>query len=819
MTTVSEKRLLNVLIGFVLLLLLPQAIAQPANYPKVLDLGMNGGQVTLYTPQVDEMENDSVRFRSALAWRNNPGTEPVFGVGWFTARVEIDRTAGRVRPTRLSLLETRFPEGTPNLDQALSRALAAPAGTSGFDFALSDLESSLEMARAEQRAAEKLNTKPPEIIYRDRPALLVTMDGDPVLREIENSPYRAVINTPYPLIFDGRRYYLNAAKDVWYRADEATGPYRFDASPPADIVAMVNPDGDSDAAEAPAEPVTSASAPEIVVRTSPAELIVTEGPAAFVPLVDDLLVLNNSDSDVFLDVTSQEYFIVLSGRWYRAASLNGPWRFEQADQLPAAFANIPQSSDQADSRVYVAGTQESRNAVMDAQVPQTAAVERGQVDVDVEYDGEPQFAPVDGTQDMVYATNTGASVMYTNRIYYLVEDGVWYESASPHGPWEVSVQRPAQVAYIDPTSPVYNVKYVYIYDYTPRVVYVGYTPGYIGSYVYHDTLFYGSGWHYSPWVTATYYYPRPSTWGFHVGYSSWSGWSFGLSWGWGPFSLGWYSGGYWHHHHHWHHRHHGYWGPRGYCPRPVPHHPGRGHGRYAHDDVRGGHRGRRHDNLYADTLQPARVVNTRDKQPRVRPGSRGLGRDKSSLREAPVYALNETVTKSSLREKAAPKPNRAKVSQAKVSQAEISRKQPVARNTRPVSRKQPAMVDRKAPAAAKSATSRKTPVTSKTVTSRKAQVNTKTPLNTKAPVSRKTSPSKVTTRSAPVKMPRVTVTNPQAGKARTQKQAAPQPRSVTPVARMKTSSPKAPSPRAQAPKTRPQKSAAPKGGRPKVKQH
>ena len=336
---------------------------------------------------------------------------------------------------------------------------------------------------------------------------------------------------------------------------------------------MVNPDDEPTTESEPAEPITAANAPEIVVSTEPAELVVTEGPAAFVPLVDDLLVLQNSDDDVFMHVSTQKFYIVLAGRWYQADSLTGPWAYQAADDLPKAFADIPRDSNQADSRVYVAGTEEAKDAVLDAQVPQTAAVKRGEVDLEVKYDGEPVYQPVDGTE-LVYIQNTGSTVLVSGGLYYLVEEGVWYVSSSPNGPWQVSDHRPEQVDTILPTSPVYNTKYVHVYDSTPSVVYVGYTPGYTGSYVYRNTIFYGTGWYYRPWVSPYYYYPRFSTWGFNVSYNSWSGWNFGLSWGWGPFSVGYYSGGYWHHNHYWHHRHHGRWGPGRYRHRPAHHRPG-----------------------------------------------------------------------------------------------------------------------------------------------------------------------------------------------------------------------------------------------------
>jgi len=380
-----NRSLLRIIWALLLLFSLPSAPAQETDWPRTLPLKQ--GMVTIYQLQVDEMRGDVIHFRAALAYRESSASEPVFGAGWFESRVEIDQYRRIVHPTDLKVTETRFPAGTNDVQAELSAVLAQESPVWNLDFSLDELQAALKTAQAESLAVQNLNTEPPRIIYRDHPALLISMDGDPVLREIEDSLFEAVINTPYPLIFDGSHYYLNAAKDVWYRADRATGPYQYEARPPAAIAALVNAEESDAADEAPVEPITAVNAPEIVVSTEPAELIVTEGPAAFVPLVDDLLVLNNSEDDVFMHVGSQEFFIVLAGRWYRSRSLDGPWTYRAADELPAAFANIPDDSEQADSRVYVAGTDEAREAVLDAQVPQTAAVERGEVDIDFEYDG------------------------------------------------------------------------------------------------------------------------------------------------------------------------------------------------------------------------------------------------------------------------------------------------------------------------------------------------------------------------------------------------------------------------------------------------
>jgi len=552
-----------------MMLVVSPLMAQEQSWPKTLSF--ENGLLTIYPPQAEGMDADVLRYRAALGWRKSPDAEPVFGAGWFESTVDIDPAQGVVRPRDMQTTALRFPQGSNIDEQRLRLALAGQWTQWNLDFPLDQLEADLQTAAAEQQSLRHLNTAPPQIIYRDHPALLITLDGDPVLREIEGSPCKAVINTPYPMISDGGHFYLNVAEDIWYRADQATGPYRYQPAPPARVATLVNPDEIDYSAIQPAEPITAARAPEIVVTTRPAELVVTNGPAMFVPLTRDLLVLQNSDDSVFFEVEKQQYYIVLAGRWYHADTLNGPWSYQAAEQLPPAFADIPQDSEHADARVHVAGTAEADTAVLDAQLPHANAVARGPAEVEVAYDGEPAFQPVDGTE-LTYATNSGSAVLRSDRQYYLVEDGVWYVSSSPYGPWQVSAWRPESVGRILPSSPIYHVKYVYIYGSTPDYVYFGYTPGYFGSYVYHGTVVYGTGWYYRPWVSPHVYYPRPLTWGFHPRYMPWTGWSFSLSWNWGwdPFYPSYWAGGFWHHHQPWHHRNYSHWGPRSHRGTASP---------------------------------------------------------------------------------------------------------------------------------------------------------------------------------------------------------------------------------------------------------
>jgi uncharacterized membrane protein YgcG len=136
---------------------------------------------------------------------------------------------------------------------------------------------------------------------------------------------------------------------------------------------------------------------------------------------------------------------------------------------------------------------------------------------------------------------------------------------TPTGPWVVSDRRPPSIDQVPPSVPVYNTRYVYVYQSTPQVVYVGYLPGYVGAYPYYGTVVYGTGYYYPPYIGPTYYYPYPATFGVHMTYNPWTGWGVGVSYGTPFVSVGVHFGGYGYPYHHG-----GYYGPVGYRPPYRP---------------------------------------------------------------------------------------------------------------------------------------------------------------------------------------------------------------------------------------------------------
>jgi hypothetical protein len=163
-----------------------------------------------------------------------------------------------------------------------------------------------------------------------------------------------------------------------------------------------------------------------------------------------------------MDVKGQMFYVLLSGRWFQAKTLRGPWGFVSGTKLPRDFAMIPPERPQGQVLASIPGTQQSREAVISNQIPQTASVKRNEAKLKVRYDGEPKFKPITGTP-MEYAVNTDDEVIRAEGRYWTCRNAVWFVADSAAGPWEVTDYIPGEIYAIPPSSPLFHLRYVYVY--------------------------------------------------------------------------------------------------------------------------------------------------------------------------------------------------------------------------------------------------------------------------------------------------------------------------------------------------------------------
>jgi len=253
----------------------------------------------------------------------------------------------------------------------------------------------------------------------------------------------------------------------------------------------------------------------IYISETPAELLMFKGQPSFTPVEGTSLIwASNTANDVLFNTADNNYYVLLSGRWYHSLALNGPWTYVASTNLPADFRNIPPSSPAGIVLSSVANTPQAQEAVISNSIPQTATIPLANgPQFTPSFDGAPEFQTVAGTP-LQYVVNSPAPVIQVDASsYYALQAGVWFYSTTLNGPWYVAPTVPAAIYTIPVTSPLHYVTYVRVYGSTAKVVYVGYTPGYMGTVVTPDgVVVYGTGYVYQPWV-GTVYYPPPVTYG------------------------------------------------------------------------------------------------------------------------------------------------------------------------------------------------------------------------------------------------------------------------------------------------------------------
>ena len=551
---------ISIVVLVILMFLNLSVQADDIGWPKIINVAQ--GEITVYQPQPETLDGTTLAGRAAVSVKHKDAKRPTFGAIWITSTIEVDRDTRIAVLKNIKIPNIRFSDEIDSANVVkISNLIEEEMPKWNLEISMDDLITTLESTTV--TSGKNFKHDAPEIIVSYKPSILVFIDGEPILKKMDDYNFRRIENTPFFIIFDDKKneYYIYS-ETYWVTSKDLNGKWEKLTKESSSLKKLREEILKANPPEDQATTSEGDNIPEVIVRTTQSELIVFDGEPSFKPIeTTNLLYVENTENDVFMDIQSQNYFILVSGRWYSAKAMDGPWNYTESDKLPVDFAKIPRGSDKDVVLASVAGTDEARDAILDAQIPETAEVNRKTTTIQVEYDGEPKFEKVDGTS-MLYAVNSPQTVLKVGDKFYCVDNGIWFVALTAKGIWAVSDTRPEEVENIEPSSSVYNVKYVYIYDSTPDIVYVGYTPGYFGSYVYGPTVIYGTGYRYHPWY-GIYYYPRPVTYGFSMHYNPWTGWGIGFGFGYGPVHIHW--GGY-------HGYYGGYWGCPAYRP-PYYHRP------------------------------------------------------------------------------------------------------------------------------------------------------------------------------------------------------------------------------------------------------
>lgn len=460
----------------------PENDAEDRGWPRLFEA--EGHEVRVYAPQIDDWANfDRITFRAALSIAPKGSDIRVFGIMRVSADTKVSVEDRLVVLTGRKLEELTFSGVEPAEAERLKGiVLAATPPERPQTVSLDRLIAAMDPAKVGVRRAE-VNLAPPKIVASDRPAVMVIFMGKPRFKPIPDSDLLFSINTNWDVFLDpgSKKYYLLNEQSWLVTIDLEKGPWTAATSLPPSLSELPADENWNDVRAAiPGVPANHV--PAVFVSNEPAELIVTDGKPELEQIPGtSLMLVANTESNLFYNTTEKQYYLLTAGRWFKAGAVTGPWA-AASGSLPEDFKRIPEDSAAADVLAAVPGTAAANEAIIMASIPEKATINRNDVTVNVTYDGTPQFKPIE-TTSVQYAYNSPFNVFLVEGRYYCCHNAVWFVAPTPTGAWAVCDSVPAAIYTIPPTSPKYNVTYVTVYESTPTTVVTGYTAGYSGATV------------------------------------------------------------------------------------------------------------------------------------------------------------------------------------------------------------------------------------------------------------------------------------------------------------------------------------------------
>ncbi len=482
----------------------------------------------LYEPQVASWKDQKhIVMYSAVNYTAGGGM-PALGTIRVEADTKIAVAERLVNFSDLTITASNFPSLSRDQLTAVTGELTSSIPLDDRVIGLDRVMAAIDASQIKPNNVAGVKADPPIIFTSALPAVLMNIDGEPIWSPIKDNDLRFAVNTNWDLFEDGahKAFYLRVEK-YWVKAASVDGPWTVTRELPPGLARLPDDDNWKDVRAALQPTPPGASVPSVFVSKTPAELLLFNGTPKYTPVKGtQLLWVNNTDSDVFRVTETGPVYYLVSGRWFSAPGFNGPWTFA-TPTLPADFKQIPLDHPRSRVLASVPGTTQALEAVLLAQVPQTARVSRTETKApDVVFRGEPQFEPIEKTT-VSRAVNTDKTILKAGDLYYMCFDGVWFMSKNPDGPWTVADSVPKEIYEIPISSPAYNATYVTVEQSDSEWVDFAAASAYSGMMVAWGCAMWGTGWDYPPyyWGGGYYpvYYPFYPTYGYGARYNPWTG--------------------------------------------------------------------------------------------------------------------------------------------------------------------------------------------------------------------------------------------------------------------------------------------------------
>ena len=471
-----------------------QTAVVPSEWPQVATT--DGVTFTINEPSYTAIAGNTVTLRAVVQVKRATGS-PTAGTLDMTAVVTSSETPGVVELNEFTINTCMLDDGTGAATQAEFAKLLEGVG---FDATLSTIVEGIAIDSS--RDVKDLSNAVPVIKVTERNTVLISVNGAPRFGPCGTGGWKRVVNTPNILLKSpSGAWYTRLSSQEWVSAATMEGPFNAaQTDPPQDVITALGkpkaPPADvKDTIDLHRTTHVQGPPPDVYIAIRPTVLVSISGKPELADACPGVQRVTNT-ADTILR-SGNEWWILGSGRWFASTDLlKGPWAYQAADKVPAAFAKLPASGRMGAVRASVPGTTEAKAASLTSNLVRTLTLTRADAKCMPVYSGQPHFSPIEGSA-LSYCTNARQPVLKLDAAYYCCDDGAWFTATDPNGPWTLCDSVPEAIYSIPASCPVYACTYVEVYGSTPNAVTYGSTAGYFGTYMQNGTPVYGTGYDYN----------------------------------------------------------------------------------------------------------------------------------------------------------------------------------------------------------------------------------------------------------------------------------------------------------------------------------
>ena len=368
-------------------------------YPRIIETP--DASITINMPDINSWENYEI-LTAWVAIEVKPMNSEDTWIGSikFKAKSDIDFNERVVVLYDLEVIDQKFHDNIEpprNIKEIARTAISLKPRSVPLDFLLRALPEDFKGTPLRPGPDTIIKSDPPQIYVSTKPAALMIINGEVLKAPIKDAELEFVVNTNWDLFYhkSNKSYYLLNG-DSWQQTDSLTKPeWQSILTLPEDFNDLPD-DGNWEEVKKQIPAKSSEEKPPLVIISlEPSELILIDGdPQPETIEGTGIRWITNTDSDLFL--YKAVYYYLVSGRWFQSKKLDGKWA--SVEKLPEDFAAIPSEHLKGHVLASIPGTEEARVASIEAQIPRRAkiSVSAGE-EVDVIYDGEPEFVSIEGT--------------------------------------------------------------------------------------------------------------------------------------------------------------------------------------------------------------------------------------------------------------------------------------------------------------------------------------------------------------------------------------------------------------------------------------